>query len=36
MYGHEKITDLLETDKNLRRKIVNIQETLYSPARIAV
>ena len=36
MYGHEKITDLLETDKNLRRKIVNIQETLYSPAGIAV
>jgi chromosomal replication initiator protein len=31
MYGHEKITDLLEQDKNLRRKIVNIQETLYSP-----
>jgi chromosomal replication initiator protein len=31
MYGHEKINDLLETDKNLRRKIINIQEILYSP-----
>jgi len=31
MYGHDKITDLLERDKNLRRKIVNIQEILYSP-----
>ena len=31
MYGHEKINDLLERDKNLRRKIVNIQEILYSP-----
>jgi len=30
MYGHEKITDLLERDKNLHRKIVNIQEILYS------
>jgi len=36
MYGHEKITDLLETDKNLRRKIVNIQEILYSPVSISV
>ena len=36
MYGHDKITDLLERDKNLRRKIVNIQEILYSPARISV
>lgn len=36
MYGHEKITDLLETDKKLRRKIVNIQETLYSPVSITV
>ncbi len=36
MYGHEKITDLLETDKNLRRKIVNIQEILYSPVGITV
>ena len=34
MYGHEKITDLLERDKNLRRKIVNIQEILYSPVNI--
>jgi len=31
MYGHDKITDLLERDKNLRRKFVNIQEILYSP-----
>ena len=36
MYGHEKISDLLETDKNLRRKIVNIQEILYSPVGISV
>jgi chromosomal replication initiator protein len=36
MYGHEKITDLLETDKNLRRKIVNLQEILYSPAHVTV
>jgi chromosomal replication initiator protein len=36
MYGHEKITGLLETDKNLRRKLVNIQEVLYSPVSISV
>jgi len=36
MYGHEKITGLLETDKNLRRKIVNIQEILYSPVNVSV
>jgi chromosomal replication initiator protein len=36
MYGHEKITDLLERDKNLRRKIVNIQEALYSPVSVPV
>ncbi len=36
MYGHEKISDLLETDKNLRRKLVNIQEILYSPVGITV
>ncbi len=29
MYGHEKIADLLETDKKLRRKIINVQEALY-------
>lgn len=29
MYGHEKISDLLETDKSLRRKVVNIQEDIY-------
>ena len=34
MYGHEKINDLLERDKNLHRKIVNIQEILYSPAGV--
>jgi len=34
MYGHDKITDLLERDKNLRRKLVNIQEILYSPVNI--
>lgn len=36
MYGHDKITDLLEQDKNLRRKIVNIQEILYSPASVVL
>ncbi|MCD6425861.1 MAG: chromosomal replication initiator protein DnaA [Anaerolineales bacterium] len=36
MYGHDKITDLLERDKNLRRKIVNIQEILYSPVSATV
>jgi chromosomal replication initiator protein len=36
MYGHEKISDLLERDKNLRRKIVNIQEILYSPISVAM
>jgi chromosomal replication initiator protein len=36
MYGHEKITELLVTDKNLRRKIVNLQEILYSPVGITV
>lgn len=34
MYGHEKISDLLERDKNLHRKIVNIQEILYSPVSL--
>jgi len=36
MYGHDKITDLLERDKNLRRKIVNIQEILYSPVSATI
>jgi len=36
MYGHEKITDLLETDKKLRRKVLNIKEALYGPVRIPV
>ena len=36
MYGHEKISGLLETDKNLRRKLVHIQEILYSPVSISV
>jgi chromosomal replication initiator protein len=36
MYGHDKITDLLEQDKSLRRKIVNIQEILYSPASVVL
>ena len=36
MYGHDKITDLLERDKNLRRKLVNIQEILYSPVGLPV
>jgi chromosomal replication initiator protein len=36
MYGHDKISDLLERDKNLRRKLVNIQEILYSPVGIPV
>ncbi len=29
MYGHEKITDLLETDKKLRRQVINVKEALY-------
>jgi chromosomal replication initiator protein len=36
MYGHEKINDLLDRDKNLRRKIVNIQEILYSPVSVVM
>jgi len=36
MYGHEKITDLLETDKKLRRKVLNIKEALYGPVRMPV
>ncbi|MFN2113374.1 MAG: chromosomal replication initiator protein DnaA [Anaerolineales bacterium] len=36
MYGHEKITDLLDQDKNLRRKIVNLQEILYSPVSVVM
>ncbi|MFO7943675.1 MAG: chromosomal replication initiator protein DnaA [Anaerolineales bacterium] len=36
MYGHEKIIDLLETDKKLRRKVLNIKEALYGPVRIPV
>ena len=36
MYGHGKITDLIDRDKNLRRQIVNIQEILYSPVSIPV
>ncbi len=36
MYGHDKITDLLDRDKNLRRQIVNIQEILYSPVGVPV
>ena len=36
MYGHEKITDLLERDKNLRRKLINLQEILYAPVGIPV
>lgn len=31
MYGCDKITDLMETDKRLRRKIINIQEVLFGP-----
>lgn len=36
MYGHEKICDLLETDKELRRQVLNIKETLYGPMRMPV
>ncbi|MFO8036749.1 MAG: chromosomal replication initiator protein DnaA [Anaerolineales bacterium] len=36
MYGHEKISDLLETDKKLRRKVLNIKEALYGPVRMPV
>ncbi len=30
MYGHEKITDLLERDEKLRRQVLEIKERLYS------
>jgi chromosomal replication initiator protein len=36
MYGHDKISDLLETDKKLRRKVLNIKEALYGPVRMPV
>ena len=34
MYGHDKITDLMETDKKLRRRVINIQEVLYGPVSV--
>lgn len=34
MYGCDKITDLMETDKQLRRKIINIQEVLFGPVSV--
>ncbi len=33
MYGCEKITDLLERDKSLRRQVIQIKEQLYTPKR---
>jgi chromosomal replication initiator protein len=30
MYGHEKITDLMERDENLRRQVLDIKEKLYA------
>ncbi|MEA2009055.1 MAG: chromosomal replication initiator protein DnaA [Chloroflexota bacterium] len=34
MYGYDKIADLLETDDGLRRKIINVRESLYGPVAI--
>lgn len=34
MYGCDKITDLMETDKQLRRKVINIQEVLFGPVSV--
>jgi len=36
MYGTEKISDLLDTDPDLQRKISSIQEALYGPASTAL
>lgn len=36
MYGCDKISELLETDKKLRRKIINVQEVLFGPVSIRV
>ena len=30
MYGHEKISDLLERDDNIRRRVIEIKERLYT------
>jgi chromosomal replication initiator protein len=35
MYGCEKVADLLEQDDRLRRKVIEIKETLYGPSRIS-
>jgi len=34
MYGCDKINDLMETDKKLRRRIINIQEVLYGAVSV--
>ena len=35
MYGCEKVADLLEQDDRLRRKVIEIKETLYGASRIS-
>jgi chromosomal replication initiator protein len=35
MYGCGKVADLLEQDDRLRRKVIEIKETLYGPSRIS-
>lgn len=34
MYGCDKINDLMETDKKLRRRIINVQEVLYGAVSV--
>lgn len=36
MYGCEKITDLIQTDESLRRKVIKIRETLYGPVAVPI
>jgi len=36
MYGCDKISELLETDKKFRRKVINIQEVLFGPVSVPV
>jgi chromosomal replication initiator protein len=36
MYAIEKISDMLERDDQLRRRVVSIRQQLYNPARLAV
>jgi len=36
MYGNEKVSELLETDPKLRRRVNSIQEALYGPSKAVV